>query len=652
VSDISIPGVTASKYGTDKLVEGLMKAERIPRDRADTDLKQYKKEQAAWREINQHTSSLRDTAKTLYSFNNPFTEKTAESTSERAVTASASREARDQSFKIAISQIAGADSFLSPELPKDGKVPKGDYGFTVGEKSVNFAWKGGSYKEFLDALNRRSTGLIRGSLIQVSGDTQSLLIESQKTGAKERLSFSGDALAFALNTGIIKKNDQGSITPSATSVTSLPRSNSVIDFSSPARARDGLVLEYTLTVTDSDDTKTADVSPSSPETGNPGSVTWGGLTVQNSPPELALSAAQPVPETPAEPVRDPQVLSLRTTKGIAVPLPAVPEGADKTVVSVPLSEYGDVNAILANNRNTGRTVSIDSIRIYDPKAAGEYTPVNPVSVAQDAMLKYEGISVTRKTNSIDDLVPGVTLSLNEPTQKTETITIKPDTKTAKESIIQMVASYNRVMADINILTQDKPEIITEIEYFTEDEKKAAEERLGMLMGDHTLNAVKASLQRITSNTYAPGEGNSLHLLAQIGISTRATAGAGVDATRLRGYLEIDEKKLDDALKNRMAEVKSLFGYDSDSDLVIDSGVGQALDSGLTPYVQTGGIFATRNTGLGNQISTTEKKIAQMDEQLKSKESELKSKYGQMEGTLNSLQNQSNSISNFSKQNSN
>ena len=218
MSDISIPGVTASKYKTDTLVEGLMKVERVPRERADTDLKTYKKQQSAWREINQQSTTLRDTAKTLYSFNNPFSEKTTESTNERAITASATRDARDQSFKVSVSQVAAADSFLSAEVPKDGKVPAGTYGFSVGDKNVSFSWKGGSYRDFIDALNRRSNGLIRGSIIQVTPTTQSILVEALKTGVAQRLKFDGDALAFALDAGIIKKNDASVITPSETGV--------------------------------------------------------------------------------------------------------------------------------------------------------------------------------------------------------------------------------------------------------------------------------------------------------------------------------------------------------------------------------------------------------------------------------------------------
>jgi flagellar hook-associated protein 2 len=174
----------------------------------------------------------------------------------------------------------------------------------------------------------------------------------------------------------------------------------------------------------------------------------------------------------------------------------------------------------------------------------------------------------------------------------------------------------------------------------------------MMMGDSTLNSLKASLQRISSSSYKSGTGSAFTMLSQIGISTKSTAGAGVEASRLRGYLEIDEKKLDDALANKIQDVKSLFGSDTDGDLIIDTGIGKALDSNITPYVQSGGILATRTTGLEAKISTTQKKIGELDVQLDDKKAALKTKYGEMEGTLNNLQSQSSSISNFSRQGSN
>jgi flagellar hook-associated protein 2 len=649
MSDISIPGVTASKYKTDELIEGLMKVERIPKDRAEKELEAFKKQQDMWREVNQHSTTLRDTAKSLYSYNNPFGEKISTSTNERAIQATPTKDAKDQNYRVSISQVAAADSFLSSEIPKNGSVPKGIYEFTVGEKSVSFSWKGGSYKDFADAVNRRSSGLLQASIIKVSDKTEALCIESLKSGSKERLGFAQDALQFALNSGFIKKNDTGAITTSATSATVTPSTNKIIDFSVAARAKDGLVLEYTISSSAAKPEESA-TSTSAPDFGTPGGINYQGIQIVNATPETALTLDQ-TPNEKKEPIHDPEVVALRSTKNIAIPLPQLPESGEKTTVSVPLSEYGDVNAILVHNKNTDKTVSIEDICIYDPKQAGDYVPVNPISVAQDAILKFEGITITRSKNDIDDLIPGVTINVHEQTDKTETLGIKPDTKLAKDSIIELVAKYNRLLADVNILTQDKPEIISELEYFTEDEKKTAKDRLGMLIGDSTLNAFKASLQRIVTGGY-PSEGSSLKMLSQLGISSKSAAGAGIDSSRLRGYLEIDEKKLDDALTNHLGEVKALFGLDTNSDLIVDSGVGFSLDSTLTPYVQTGGIFATKNNGLATRITSTQKKIDTLTAQLKTKESELKTKYGQMEGTLNSLQSQSTAISNFSNQNKN
>lgn len=647
MSDISIPGVTASKYKTDELIQGLMKVERVPRDRAEEELKTYRSQQSAWRGVNQHAGKLRDTSRSLFSYNNPFNEKIAESTDPRAVTASANREAQDQRFRLTVNQIAQADSFLSSELPSEGKVSKGRYVFNVGDSEIAFNWKGGSYREFIDALNRRGKDVLRASLVQVSPTTRSLLIESLKTGANERLKFSEDALRFALESGIIKKNDQGVISVTPSSITAKPGSNAVTAFSATARAKDGLVLQYRVSVSDTPAPETTTEDTSAVSTAS-GSIQFSGITIQNNPSELPVDA--PLATTPKAPVEDNQVLSLRSTRGAAIPLPAATLQAESSIVRVPLSEFGDVDALLVHNKNTHRTVTVEDIAIIDPKVAGDYIPVNPVSVAQDALIKYEGITITRPTNTIEDLVPGVTINLHEATAKQETLTVKPDVETAKESIISFVGNYNRLMAELNILTQKRPEIIQEIGYFTPDESKAAEEKLGMMLGDTTLNGIKASLQRITTNLYVSSDTSSIRSLAELGISTKSGTGGGLDSTRLRGYLEIDEKKLDAALDARMNEVKTLFGFDSDGDLIIDNGLAHSMDNALAPYVQTGGIFATRTSGLDNRISTTEKKITRLDEQLEAKERELKIKYGQMEGTLNSLQQQSNSIQNFNNQN--
>lgn len=271
-------------------------------------------------------------------------------------------------------------------------------------------------------------------------------------------------------------------------------------------------------------------------------------------------------------------------------------------------------------------------------AAGDFIPLHPADIASDAKIKYQGITVTRPTNSMDDVVPNVTLNVHAKTEKPATITISSDTESAKQALITFVGKYNRLVAEINILTQTKPEIISELEYFTEEEAKEAEKRLGIFQTEFSLTNGKSSLQNIIARRYPGSEDAAITMLSQIGISTGASTGgfAGVSPGRLRGYLEIDEKKLDSALKTNMRDIKNLFGYDSDGDLVADTGIAYMMDKNLQSFTQVGGIIASKTSTLNGKMTASQKNIDSLEKKLKQKENDLKVKYGQMESALNSL----------------
>ena len=86
MAGINIPGVT-DQYNTNDTVEKLMKVERIPLTREQDSLKTFKAQKDAWRDVNKKMSALRDSVKTLYSYDNPFSNKLTSSTDEHAVTA-------------------------------------------------------------------------------------------------------------------------------------------------------------------------------------------------------------------------------------------------------------------------------------------------------------------------------------------------------------------------------------------------------------------------------------------------------------------------------------------------------------------------------------------------------------------------------------
>ncbi|UTC77879.1 flagellar filament capping protein FliD [Treponema sp. OMZ 799] len=647
MSDLSIPGVN-STY--EKLVEALMKKERIPRDREAEKLERLKLQDDSWRQVNKFSLEVRNAARDLYSFNNPFVEKIAESSNERSFTATASRGAKDQNVKINVVQIAEADKFLTKEVNKDIEIKKGVYTFKVGEKNISVNWKGGKYKGFIDLVNSRAKEILNISEIKITPETKSLLFSSNITGAKNRLEFADDALSMALEMGLIKKNDTSAIKTSVTSIETGPESSQKIDFSESVRAKGQYVMELTVSIKEP-----SKASAQKEETGEKtyeqiGSISYRGIVIQNEPSNDGLEKTKMEPKEASDHRKvDMNILALESTRGVLIPLPPLSENTETQTITIPLAEYGDVKALAINNNNTEKAVFIENIKIFDPKAAGDYVPVNPVSTAQDAIINFEGIQIKRDKNDIDDLIPGVTLHTHESSEKQEKLTIKPDVEAVKNAIIELVAKYNRVFAQINILTQNKPEIIEELTYLSEAEVEDAQKKLGLMYGDSTLMSLKSNLRQKINTPYKAADDSKIFMLAQLGVSTKSDNAGGIDMSRLRGYLEIDEKKLDEALNNNMEEVRLFFGFDSDGDILIDSGLAHAVYEYINPYTQRGGIFGVKTDALKLKMDSSQKRIENYDKKLAEKELALKRKYGIMDGTLKSLQKQSQTMDNFNKQ---
>jgi flagellar hook-associated protein 2 len=203
MSDIYMPGVK-SRFNTNELVDNLMKVERIPKDRSEKNVEGFQTQKTYWQDVGRYITALRDSARFLYSYQNPFNDRVVNSSNPAALTGTTTREAGDQDHFFTIKQIAQADRFLSDPLPTSFRANEGAYTFSIGEDKISFNFRGGTLQEFSEALNRRGRDKIRASLITVQPGKKSLLIESRVTGAENRLGFADAALDLAVRAGIIE----------------------------------------------------------------------------------------------------------------------------------------------------------------------------------------------------------------------------------------------------------------------------------------------------------------------------------------------------------------------------------------------------------------------------------------------------------------
>jgi len=669
MSDVFIPGVR-SRFNSDQIIEGLMNVERIPRDRTQRNIDNLQIQKGYWQEVGRRINSLRDSSRLLFSFQNPFNERIGRSTDDNVITAVATREAAEQSFRFSVKQVATADRFLSQPLQERTRIEAGNYVFTVGNDEIAINFRGGTLRDFVDIINRRGRDKIGASLISVQPGTTSLLIEAKDTGSANRLGFSADARTLATQIGMMEvSNDtrrditinessvqktgdnaanisvnEGVLKVSARSNASLPV-NMAISTDSP------LVLRLeTQTKVESGDgfIPQTPPGPSIPT----GSVTYGGITVNNAP------SSSPLPEntTPAPPVRndDMEVLNLTFSDGTKAKLPAITDSSSFTARQYNLSDVARGKTIVSlnvENSNTHREVSIGKVEILDPNStSGGLKPLNAVSTSRDAIITMEGIEITRPNNNISDLIPGVTLNVRGVSDRPVELKVTGNIESVKDAIINFVGNYNRLMAEINVLTRRDDRVIDELSYLTKDESDAMRERLGVFSGDTTLNTFRGNLQRTVTAPYPTSLERELSLLAQIGISTNALRSSGYDPSRLRGYLEIDERALDAALETKIPAIRELFASDTTGNLLADTGVAFNVDALLRPFVETGGIIALKTSTIDSRIGQDERRIANLDRQLAAKEQELRIQYARMESAYARMEQMSQSLDNFSQQN--
>lgn len=178
------------------------------------------------------------------------------------------------------------------------------------------------------------------------------------------------------------------------------------------------------------------------------------------------------------------------------------------------------------NQVTGYNLTIDT---NNTSAGGKQ-----LQKAQDAKFNFNGIDITRSSNSVDDLIIGVTFNLNNVDEKNSTtgalkesvITIGKDTDAVVKSLKSMVTAYNDLISNVSTATS----------YDRENDVA------GTLNGMSEITGIKRKLQNLFESTNSDGKS-----LQNFGFSFTE-----------KGVLSVDESKLKDTISKDYEGFKSFF----------------------------------------------------------------------------------------------
>ncbi len=207
--------------------------------------------------------------------------------------------------------------------------------------------------------------------------------------------------------------------------------------------------------------------------------------------------------------------------------------------------------------------------------------------AVNASVEFDNTTIVRQTNSIDDIVDGLTFNLLKETatsSTTLTVEIDADRELAKQGILNFIDSYNAFRLFVSKQSETTPRGLP-----TEDAVLNSNPSMRLAM-----SRVSAEMSSIVDGI----TGNDPARLADIGITFSDFPG-DAESPFTRNILTVDEDKLSSALSSDFEAVTKVFEFDFTSDDPSLAVFARTNTLGVSNFSlnidQTGGVFqATYN----------------------------------------------------------
>lgn len=217
---------------------------------------------------------------------------------------------------------------------------------------------------------------------------------------------------------------------------------------------------------------------------------------------------------------------------------------------------------------------------------------NELNAAVDATLEVDGFMVTSDSNTITDVIPGLSLELKA-TGSAE-VTTERDTEGLREIMDEFVTSYNSLRNKLEDLGKDE------------------------LKGESLLRNIESGLRQNFFSMIDLGNGEETSVF---------NLGFTFDKT---GVLSIDEGKLSDA---STADIENFIKAFTNT----DNGFGSRIENSLEVYTQVDGLIDGREDGLDRRSQLLDQQMERLEYRLEMAESRYRKQFTAMDAMVAQLQ---------------
>ncbi|MBK7104465.1 MAG: flagellar filament capping protein FliD [Ignavibacteriae bacterium] len=282
-------------------------------------------------------------------------------------------------------------------------------------------------------------------------------------------------------------------------------------------------------------------------------------------------------------------------------------------LSVISTESGSDNAIIIKDvtGNALDTVglSFNTRSLLSDNGTGGYSTSES---DLDAILNLNGVTVVRGSNTIDDLISEVTLTLKNEMEvgiPTVNVIVKNNMEAAKSDIEDLISSFNEAYS-----------FVKNNYYADEDGQR------GIFVGNATAIGLMQSFGSISYQKVDGISDGNYSFLSEIGIEFDPLSGLSIE----------DDDLLTEALEANPDQVADLFNS--------DKGIANKLYDMVETYVSTEGVISNLIDNYDNSISYLNDKISFKETQIDSNAEVLRKRYEQMQLQLSQIYSTQSSLS--------
>jgi flagellar hook-associated protein 2 len=290
--------------------------------------------------------------------------------------------------------------------------------------------------------------------------------------------------------------------------------------------------------------------------------------------------------------------------------------AKATVTASVLKAGAGKLRLLLQPKDTGSAAAVTSIEDVDGRWMRELGLTSPkgknasgfqeIQAANDALVLIDGVEVTSSSNLVQDVLPGVTLTLKA-AGASGTITVARDQDAIVKQVQDFITEYNKTVDEIRKDTAGGDE---------------SGSNRGPLTGEVVFSRLRISLREAVDQVVVASDpsvgATSVMRLSQLGISFDR-----------EGHLSMgDGRKLRAGLDGDPGGAEAVF-----------RSAGQRVADLLNSYGKAGGVLARQRDSAGARIRSLDARISQANQTLAKREEALTAQLAQLQSGIGLLQSQ-------------